>query len=118
MKQLPSRTAKAKELLTGIKQKPVYKIKPTSNVSKSTSILDKIFKQIEENEIKPYVHDGWTLYTRLVKLHDGTEQRIYFFSKRLVNNGTPCAIPEGFDIGINERIRLPYLKKVKVGEIE
>ena len=25
---------------------------------------------------------------------------------------------KGFDIGINERIRLPYLKKVKVGEIE
>jgi len=85
MKQLPSRTKKAKELLTGIKQKPKF---------------------------KPYVHDGWTLYTRLVKMHDDREQRIYFFSKRLANSGTSCAKPEGFDIGINERTGLPYLKRI------
>jgi len=88
MKQLPSRTAKAKELLTGKKSKPKVK------------------------EIKPYVKDGWTLYTKLVRLHADTEQRIYFFSKRPVNSGTPCTKPEGFGVAIAKRSGLPYMKRI------
>ena len=90
-KQLPSRTRKAKELLTGKKPK-------------------RIFKPNLKAEI--YVKDGWTLYTRLVKLSDGREQRIYFFSKREVKNGVSCAKPEGYGVGVSRRTGLPYLKEL------
>ena len=43
-----------------------------------------------------YVHDGWTLYTRDVKLKGGRTQTIYFFSKRKPKSGTPCEKPAGY----------------------
>ena len=58
-----------------------------------------------------FEHRGYTLYTRLVELKGGREQRIYFFSKRKPRSGMPCAKPEGYEVGVNNRTGLPYLKK-------
>ena len=58
-----------------------------------------------------YVHDGWTLYKRDVKLKGGRNQTIYFFSKRKPKSGTPCDKPGNMTVGVNKRTGLPYLKK-------
>jgi hypothetical protein len=58
-----------------------------------------------------YSYNGWTLYTRDVKLKGGRNQTIYFFSKRSPKSGTPCERPFGYLIGINTRTGLPFLKK-------
>ena len=58
-----------------------------------------------------YIHDGWTLYKRDVKLKGGRNQTIYFFSKRKPKSGTPCDKPENTVVGVNKRTGLPYLKK-------
>jgi hypothetical protein len=39
-----------------------------------------------------YTHNGWTLYTRDVKLKGGRNQTIYFFSKKSPKSGKPCEI--------------------------
>ena len=58
-----------------------------------------------------YEHDGWTLYTRDVKLKGGRNQTIYFFSKRTPKSGTKCDKPDNMTVGVNKRTGLPYLKK-------
>ena len=58
-----------------------------------------------------FKYEGWTLYTRDVKLKGGKNQTIYFFSKRTPKSGRPCEMPSGYSVGINKRTGLPYLKK-------
>ncbi len=58
-----------------------------------------------------FTHEGWTLYTRDVKLKGGRNQTIYFFSKRSPKSGTPCEKPANYTVGVNKRTGLPYLKK-------
>ncbi len=60
----------------------------------------------------PYMHKGWTLYTRDVKLKKGPKVTIYFFSKRKPKSGHMCdEMPKGYKVGENKRTGLPYLKK-------
>ena len=58
-----------------------------------------------------FTYEGWTLYTREVELKGGRMQTIYFFSKRSPKSGTPCDKPAGYNVGVNKRTGLPYLKK-------
>jgi hypothetical protein len=79
------------------------KIKKNLNALRSIPLL--------EVELMAYVHDGWTLYTRDVKLKGGRIQTIYFFSKRTPKSGKSCELPPGYTVGVNKRTGLPYLKK-------
>ena len=66
--------------------------------------------EVEVREMA-YQYEGWTLYTRDVKLKGGRNQTIYFFSKRQPKSGTPCDKPANYSVGVNKRTGLPYLKK-------
>ena len=61
-----------------------------------------------------YTYEGWTLYTRDVKLKGGRNQTIYFFSKRTPKSGTPCQLPDGFKVIVSKRTSLPLLKKENI----
>jgi hypothetical protein len=71
----------------------------------------KICIPVTEVNIMTFTHEGWTLYTRNVKLKGGRNQTIYFFSKRTPKSGTPCDKPANYTVGVNKRTGLPYLKK-------
>ena len=59
-----------------------------------------------------YTYQGWTLYTREVKLKRGPKVNIYFFSKRKPKSGKMMDdMPKGYKVGVNKRTGLPYLKK-------
>ena len=58
-----------------------------------------------------FTHEGWTLYTRDVKLKGGRNQTIYFFSKKTPKSGKPCDKCDNMAVGVNKRTGLPYLKK-------
>ena len=61
----------------------------------------------------PYQHQGWTLYSREVKLKRGPKVTIYFFSKRKPKSGKPCdAMPSGKKVGVNKRTGLPFLRNI------
>ncbi len=55
--------------------------------------------------------EDFSLYTRLVELSNGKEQRIYFFSKEQPSNGDPAQLPAGYVVDTNERTGLPYLRR-------
>ena len=60
----------------------------------------------------PYTYQGWTLYSRAVKLKKGPTVTIYFFSKRKPKSGKPMdEMPKGRKVGVNKRTGLPFLRK-------
>jgi hypothetical protein len=55
----------------------------------------------------------YTLYTRKVKLRNADkEMDIYFFSPGKPKSGIACTIPEGYEVGVNTKTTLPYLRKI------
>ena len=58
-----------------------------------------------------YTHGEYTLYSREVTLRGGSTHTIYFFSKRTPKSGTPSDKPDKYEVGVNKRTGLPYLKK-------
>jgi len=67
----------------------------------------------ETVEESPFTYGDYTLYTKEVTLRGGRKQRIYFFSKNGKADAKPCAKPEGYEIKVNEKTGLPFLKKSK-----
>jgi hypothetical protein len=61
--------------------------------------------------LKEYTYGLYTLYSKLVRLKNGKNQIIYFFSKRTPKSGTPTTFPDGFQVEVSKRSGLPYLKK-------
>ena len=53
----------------------------------------------------------YTLYTRDVKLRGGRVQKIYFFSAKKPKSGVPTEKPLGYDVKVNMKTGLPFLKK-------
>jgi len=58
-----------------------------------------------------YEYQGWTLYSREVKLKRGPKVTIYFFSKRKPKSGRPSDKPAKYTVKVNKRTGLPFLKK-------
>jgi len=53
----------------------------------------------------------YTLYTREVELKGGKIQRIYFFSAKKPKSGEPIDKPAGYNVKVNLKTGLPFLKK-------
>jgi len=60
-----------------------------------------------------YEQDGFTLFVKYIKLNNGKEYPMYFFSKKLPKSGEPCDLPDGYEVGKNEKSGFMYLKKIK-----
>lgn len=58
-----------------------------------------------------HMYEKWTLYKQDIKLKHRRDKTIYFFTKRKPKRGTPCNLPDGYMVLVNERIGLPYLKE-------
>ena len=58
-----------------------------------------------------YEFEGWTLYARTVKARSGRRKVEYFFSLRKPKTGGKVDLPPGYEVAINRRTGLPYLKK-------
>ena len=64
-------------------------------------------------EAQVFTYGPYTLYTRKVHLENVDRiVDIYFFSTHTPKSGTPCAMPEGYEVGINPRTKMPYLQKI------
>ena len=60
---------------------------------------------------KGYSYGPYILYTEQVRLKNGRNQVIYFFSKHLPKSGTATTLPQGYHLEVSNRSGLPYLKK-------
>ncbi len=72
--------------------------------------------EAEEPQPGVYRHGEFTLYERDVELTTGRTQKIYFFAKTDPKSGEPCALPDGYEVGVNEKTGLPFLRKTGTEE--
>ncbi|MEM0492944.1 MAG: helix-hairpin-helix domain-containing protein [Candidatus Thermoplasmatota archaeon] len=63
------------------------------------------------SSIQPYKHGEYTLYKKEITTPDGKKRVIHFFSKQKPLDSEPTDIPSGFEVKINKKTGLPYLKK-------
>ena len=68
---------------------------------------------IKEHFVKVFRFGKYTLYKRDVELKSGKRLTIYFFSEGTPKSGTPTTMPEGYKVEVNERSKMPYLKKIR-----
>jgi len=57
-----------------------------------------------------YKYKDWQLYEIEPNFKYIGKRKMYFFSKRTPNRGTPCDMPNGYVVEVNKRTNLPYLK--------
>lgn len=74
--------------------------------------------EFTEDPRAPFQYEDWTLYTRDVELSEGHTQKVYFFSKGEPKAGVPASMPDGYEVAVNERTALPYLRRVRGDEDE
>lgn len=56
-----------------------------------------------------YSFEKWNLYTADIELKGGIIETLYFFSRWKPRRGTPCDLPNGYNVSVNKRTGLPYL---------
>ena len=58
-----------------------------------------------------YTHGDFTLYKKEIKTTTGKKRTVHFFSKKTPDIGDAVQLPEGYEVKVNMRTGLPYLKK-------
>jgi len=58
-----------------------------------------------------YTHGEYSLYKKEIATTEGKTRTIHFFSKKKPEAGEPVPLPDGFEVEINKKTGLPYLKK-------
>lgn len=58
-------------------------------------------------------YKGYTLFKKETKTRDRKKTTIHFFSKEKPDNGMPAPLPKGYQIAVNKKTGVPYLKKIR-----
>jgi ERCC4-type nuclease len=77
------------------------------------SFYDEDKAEQETEETKGYMHGDYTLYEKQVKIGKGKKRVVHFFSKAEPEDGEPIDLPPGFEVKVNKKTGVPYLKKKK-----
>ena len=62
---------------------------------------------------KGYRHRGYTLYRKEIKLGSDKKRTINFFSKEKPDDGKPVQLPDGYEVKVNRKTGVPYIKRKK-----
>ncbi|MEA2055753.1 MAG: helix-hairpin-helix domain-containing protein [Candidatus Thermoplasmatota archaeon] len=65
----------------------------------------------EITETQGYTYREFTLYKREIETKGGKKRTVRFFSKETPNEGEPIALPTGYEVKVNKKTKVPYLKK-------
>jgi hypothetical protein len=66
-----------------------------------------------ESNTSLYTHGEYTLYKKDIKTATGRKRTIHFFSKKIPEIGEPAQLPDNYEVKVNKRTGLPYLKRKK-----
>ncbi|MFH1013951.1 MAG: helix-hairpin-helix domain-containing protein, partial [Thermoplasmatota archaeon] len=59
------------------------------------------------------IYEEYTLYKRETGKYSGKKTTIHFFCKEKPDTGDPAQLPRGYQIAVNKKTGIPYLKKKK-----
>jgi hypothetical protein len=58
-------------------------------------------------------HGDYSLYKKEIKTKSGKKRIVRFFSKAEPDEGKPIELPKGYQVKLNKKTGLPYLKRKK-----
>ena len=59
----------------------------------------------------PFYYKGYTLYQKEMDLGNNKKRIIHFFSKDIPEDSTPSPLPKDYDIRVNKKTGVPYIRK-------
>ncbi|MDG6228938.1 MAG: hypothetical protein QCH96_03115 [Candidatus Thermoplasmatota archaeon] len=95
---------------TNKKNKPessaIEKTVEKEETTKTTS-----FKQLSEKD--RFSYGEYSLYRKQLRIGGKEIRTVHFFSKDAPEDSTPSELPEGYEVKVNEKTGVPYIKKSK-----
>lgn len=60
---------------------------------------------------EPFTHGPYTLYHKVVETADGDQRDLYFFARAPPDDAAASELPDGYDVGVNERTGVPFVRE-------
>ena len=67
----------------------------------------------KQKETKTYRYGEYALYRKEIKVGPGKKRTIHFFSRTEPEDGGPVDLPEGYEVKVNKKTGVPYIRKKK-----
>ncbi len=68
-------------------------------------------KDVDLSEDKSYKYGEYRLFKKEITTGNGKNRTVHFFSKTKPDEGEPTPLPDGYEVHVNKKTGLPYLKK-------
>ena len=111
------RAASLKDLtkIKGIKKGIAKKIKKEINELLETkkSHDTKEAQSLKQEDVQSFRHGEYALYRKEIETGAGEQRIVHFFSKTTPDEGKPVKLPPGYEVKVNKKTGIPYLKKSK-----
>ena len=62
-------------------------------------------------ERRGFRFNGYNLYKKVIKINEEDDRIIHFFAKEPPETGEPANLPSGYEVKINRRTGVPYIRK-------
>lgn len=93
------------------KKTVVEQTKPAEDVEEWESYRHEQTAELKKEEPPVFTYEGYTLYKKEIETSDGKKRTIHFFSKTIPENAEAVLLPDGFEVKLNDKTGLPFLKK-------
>ena len=86
--------------------------KPISPTQKEPAVEKKV-QGTEHPEKDVFSYGDYTLYKKQLRIGGKEIRTVHFFSKDTPEDSTPCTLPSGYEVKINEKTGVPYIRKIR-----
>jgi len=90
---------------------------PKSDIKEKREVKHSFHKdevpEQKQKETKTYRYGDYTLYRKEIKVGPGKKRTIHFFSRAEPEDGGPVNLPEGYEVKVNKKTGVPYIRKKK-----
>jgi hypothetical protein len=90
---------------------------PKGNIEEKMEIKTSFHKdeapEQKQKEIKIYRFGDYALYRKEITVSPGKKRTIHFFSRTEPEDGEPVYLPEGYEVKMNKKTGVPYIRKKK-----
>ena len=103
--------AKKRERKLSKEKKEVSPTKKIKAGKKENADWESYVPDEKPSEDDLYRYGEYSLYKKDIKTIHGKQRTIHFFSKKKPDVGEPVPLPDGYEVKVNKKTGLPYLKK-------
>ncbi len=93
------------------KKTVIEQTKPAEDVEEWESYRHEQTEEPIKEEPTGFTYEEYTLYKKEIETSDGKKRTIHFFSKTPPEAAEAVSLPDGFEVKLNDKTGLPFLKK-------